>query len=78
MLPLLIKVVGLGLYNSVMAVYILCCRSAPFAASLLLEALGSLLTRAQRRVLAAADLLMPLLELLAVARYLPVLVDAER
>jgi hypothetical protein len=32
----------------------------------------------QRRVLAAADLLMPLLKLLAVALYLPVLVGAER
>jgi hypothetical protein len=36
---------------------------------------GSLLTR---RVLAAADLLMPLLKLLAAALYLPVLVGAER
>jgi hypothetical protein len=42
---------------------------------LLLEMRGSLLTR---RVLAAADLLMPLLKLLAVALYLPVLVGAER
>ena len=53
-------------------------RSAPFAASLLLKMLGSVLTRGQRRVLAAADLLVPLLKLLAVALYLPVLVDAER
>jgi hypothetical protein len=39
--------------------------------------LGSVLTRGQRGVLAAADLLVPLLKL-AVALYLPVLVDAER
>jgi hypothetical protein len=39
-------------------------RSVPFSASLLLEILGSVL--------------MPLLELLAVALYLPMLVDAER
>jgi hypothetical protein len=39
--------------------------------------LGSVLARGRRRVLAAADLLMPLLKL-AVALYLPVLVDAER
>jgi hypothetical protein len=44
------------------------CRSAPFAA-FLLEMLGS--------VLAAADLLMPLLKLLAVF-YLPELAGAER
>ena len=51
---------------------------APLATCLaasLLETRGSLLTR---RVLAAADLLMPLLKLLAVALYLPVLVGAER
>jgi hypothetical protein len=39
--------------------------------------LGSVLTRGQRRVLAAVDLLMPLLKL-AVALYLPVMVGAER
>jgi hypothetical protein len=39
--------------------------------------LGSVLTRGQRRVLAAADFLMPLLKL-AVALYLPMLVRAER
>jgi hypothetical protein len=39
--------------------------------------LGSVLTRGQRGVLVTADLLMPLLKL-AVALYLPVLVDAER
>ena len=54
------------------------CRSAPFAASFLLKMLGSVLTRGQRRVLAAADLLVPLLKLLAVALYLPVLVGAVR
>jgi hypothetical protein len=53
-------------------------RSIPFAASLLLEMRGSVLTRGRRRVLAAADLLMPLLKLLAVALYLPVLVGAVR
>ena len=53
-------------------------RSAPFAAPLLLKMRGLLLTRGRRRVLAAADLLMPLLKLLAVALYLPVLVGAER
>jgi hypothetical protein len=53
-------------------------RSAPFAASHLLEMLGAVLTRGQRRMLAAADLLMPLLKLLAATLYLPVLVDAER
>jgi hypothetical protein len=40
--------------------------------------LGSLLTHGQRRVLATAELLMPLLKLLAVALNLPVLVGAER
>jgi hypothetical protein len=40
--------------------------------------IGAVLTRGHRRVLAAADLLMPLLKLLTVARYLPVLADAER
>jgi hypothetical protein len=54
------------------------CRSIPFAAPLLLEMLGSMLTRGRRRVLAAADSLMPLLKLLAVALYLPVLVGAVR
>jgi hypothetical protein len=52
-------------------------RSAPFAASRLLEMLGSVLTRGHRGLLATADLLMSLLKL-AVALYLPVLVDAER
>jgi hypothetical protein len=51
-------------------------RSIPFAAPLLLEMRGSVLTR--RRVLTAADLMMPLLKLLAVALYLPVLVGAVR
>jgi hypothetical protein len=50
------------------------CRSAPFAASLLLKILGSVLTRGQRRVLAAADLL----KLLAIALYFLVSVGAER
>ena len=54
------------------------CRSAPFAAPLLLKMFGSVLTRGQRRVLAAADLLVPLLKLLAVALYLPVMVGAVR
>ena len=54
------------------------CRSAPFAASFLLKMLGSVLTRGQRRVLAAADLLVPLLKLLAVALYFLVSVGAER
>ena len=53
-------------------------RSASFAASLLLEMLGSVLTRGQRRVLAAADLMVPLLKLLAVALYFLVSVGAER
>jgi hypothetical protein len=53
-------------------------RSIPFAAPLLLEMRGSVLTRRRRKVLAAADLLMPLLKLLAVALYLPVLVGAMR
>jgi hypothetical protein len=68
-------------------------RSAPLAATLLLLLLHHhhhhhhlllllLLTVAvtcgQRRVLAAANLAMPLLKLLAVALYLPVLVGAER
>jgi hypothetical protein len=57
---------------------ILLFRSAPFAASRLLEMRGSVLTRGRRRVLAAADLLAPLLKLLAVALYLPVSVGAER
>jgi hypothetical protein len=52
-------------------------RSIPFVAPLLLEMFGSVLTRGRRRLL-AADLPMPLLKLLAVALYLPVLVDAER
>ena len=59
---------------SVMIMY----RSIPLAAPLLLEVRGSVLTRGHRRVLAAADLLMPLLKLLAVALYLPVLVGADR
>jgi hypothetical protein len=58
-------------------VHIVCIfRSVPFATSLL-EMLGSVLTRGQRGMLAAADLLMPLLKLLAVF-YLPELVGAER
>jgi hypothetical protein len=40
--------------------------------------LGSVLTRGQRRVLAAVDLLTPLLKLLAVALYFLVSVGAER
>jgi hypothetical protein len=40
--------------------------------------LGSVVTRGQRRVLAAVDLLMSLLKLLAVALYLLVPVGAER
>jgi hypothetical protein len=39
--------------------------------------LGAGLTRGQRRMLVAADLLMPLLKL-AIALYLPALVDAVR
>jgi hypothetical protein len=44
----------------------------------LFEMLGSVLTRGQRRVLAAANLVTPLLKLLAVALHLLVLVRAER
>jgi hypothetical protein len=44
----------------------------------LLDMRGSVLTRGRRMLLAAADLLMPLLKLLAVALYLPMPVEAER
>jgi hypothetical protein len=64
-------------------------RSVPLAASLLLLhrhhhhlflmlLLAVTVTCGQRRVLAAANLVLPLLELLAAALYLPVLVGAER
>jgi hypothetical protein len=53
-------------------------RSIPFAAPLLLKMRGSVLTRGRSRVLAAADLLTPLLKLLAVTLCLPVLVGAVR
>jgi hypothetical protein len=66
-------------------------RIAPVAASLLLLPnhhnhhlllllllLPVAVTCGQRRVLTAASLTMPLLKLLAVALYLPVLVGAER
>ena len=64
-------------------------RSVPLAASLLLLhhhnrhlllllLLPVAVTCGQRRVLAAANLVLPLLKLLAAALYLPVLVGAER
>ena len=66
-------------------------RSVPLAASLLLHhhhhnhhllllllLLPVAVTCGQRRVLAAANLVLPLLKLLAAALYLPVLVGAER
>ena len=63
-------------------------RSAPLAASLLLHhhnhhlllllLLPVAVACGQRRVLAAANLVLPLLKLLAAALYLPVLVGAER
>jgi hypothetical protein len=62
-------------------------RSVPLAASLLLLLhhhiflmllLAVAVTCGQRRVLAAANLVLPLLKLLAAALYLPVLLGAER
>jgi hypothetical protein len=64
-------------------------RSAPLAASLLLHhhnhhllllllLLPVVVACGQRRVLAAANLVLPLLKLLAATLFLPVLVSAER
>jgi hypothetical protein len=64
-------------------------RSVPLAASLLLHhryhhhlllllLLPIAVTCGQRRVLATANLVLPLLKLLAAVLYLPVLVGAER